>query len=301
MPPSESAPASAHSEESHERKVQEYYDVATAGYQYGWSPDHLHFGIFEPGECPEDGDPRPKPEIFARALERMIETIVAPIGIKPADHVVDAGCGVGGTAIHLAKTFDCTVTGVNITESQLVTAREKVAQAGLSDRISFAWADCSLRLPFNDGSVDAVVNIESATYYSDRSRFLREVRRILKPEGRMGASDAMTGDNLSTEEYAQHITPICDAWAAHSMWDQATYTQHIQEAGLELVEFEGFHGKEQDNIRLMDHYLRALFFLTFGNTISSRNDDTVRALQTLYPAWRDGYFLLKRYCAMNPG
>ncbi len=301
MPPPESASASAPPPESHERTVQEYYDTATAGYQYGWSPDHLHFGIFEPGECPEDGDPRPKPEILARALERMIETIVAPVEIKPGDHAVDAGCGVGGTAIHLAKTFGCTVTGINITESQLTTARDKVAKAGLNNRISFAWADCSLHLPFADDSIDAVVNIESAAYYSDRCRFLREVRRILKPGGRIGASDAMAGDNLSTEEYAQHITPICDAWAAHSMWDQPTYTRHLREAGLEPIEFEGFRGKEKDNIRLMDHYLRALFFLNFGNTVSSRRDDTVRALQTLYPAWRDGYFVLKRYCAVKPG
>ena len=95
---------------AHVQKVGRYYDWAIDGfYLNGWNRDHVHFGLFEPGECPRPGEPILDSEGFARGLQRMIEVTVAPAGIEQVHKVVDAGCGVGGAAIHLAKTRGCAV------------------------------------------------------------------------------------------------------------------------------------------------------------------------------------------------
>ena len=165
----------------HERSVIDHYDKMTRVFYLQWSSDHFHFGVFKPGERPRHNETPKESDGLARALERMVEVIVAPAGIEEHHHVVDAGCGVGGTAFHLARTRGCRVTGVNLCED--ATGDRRIVRQLTPTwviRIDFDYANCSRSLPFADGSVDVVVNIESARYYSDRTRFLQ--RGIQDPE-----------------------------------------------------------------------------------------------------------------------
>ena len=285
----------------HVRNVQKYYGLTPDFYLKSWHPEHIHFGVFEPGECPAEGESLVESPGLTKALERMIELTAAPVGIEAGHHVVDAGCGVGGTAIHLAKTLGCTVTGVNVTEPQLELARKKAAAAGLDGRVDFRWADCAVHLPFDDASVDAVVNIECACHFSDRSRFLCEAHRILKPGGRIGAMDWMVPDDLSAGQYEEHIEPICKNWMVHSLDSQATYTRRLREAGLEVVEFEGFDGKDADNITLLDRNYQLLSLMQLGGfEAEGMVRNSMSAINALRTAWRGGHFVLKRYCAGKP-
>ena len=292
----------------HDRSARRHYNELTHRlYMEGWNSDHIHFGLFEAGECPELGGPwedLPASEGLARAVERMVDVVVEPAGIRENDRVVDAGCGVGGTALRLAKLHGCSVTGVNISEVQLEIAGEKARAAGLDDRVRFAWADCSQSLPFADGSVDAVVNIESACHYSDRGRFLREVRRILKPGGRIAAMDWLARDGLSPDLYGKYIQPICDEWSILSLESRSSYTELLRESGLAVVESEGFDGRDMDNMRIVGDRYRWLFMLWFGGLKGTDHPNfrqQMRLFQTLSVAWRDGHFELGRYCAEKPG
>lgn len=62
----------------HEHIVKHHYDSMTEGYYLRWNPDHIHFGLFEPGECLISGEMLRNSAKLARALERMIEVVVAP-------------------------------------------------------------------------------------------------------------------------------------------------------------------------------------------------------------------------------
>ena len=284
----------------HERVVKRHYDSMTEGYYLQWNPDHIHLGLFEPGECPRPDEMLRDSAGLARALERMIEVVVAPAGIEAGHHVVDAGCGVGGTAIHLARTRGCAITGVSLSELQLEIARRKAADAGLDGRVGFEYADCSRSLPFPDDSIDAVVNIESACHYSDRGQFLREVRRILKPGGRIAAQDWMARDGLSPTEYDEYIQPLCESWAMVSLDCQSGYLRKLREAGLEVVEFGGFDGREMDNLKLVENSYRNLTTLWFGGQKAPVFLRLMDGIGRLYVAWRDGYFETRRYCAQKP-
>lgn len=288
----------------HERAVARYYDDETPGfYVRGWNPDHLHFGLFEPGECPKPGEGLSESIGHAQALERMVDVIVAPAGIRANNIVVDAGCGIGGTAIQLAREYGCTVCGVNISRVQLKLAEKKARDAGLDDRISFAYADCSQHLPFADDSTDVVVNIESACHYSDRSRFLREVRRILKPGGRIVAMDWMMCDGLQPGQHEKYMDPLYAAWTIRSLESRSTYAKLLREAGLTVVETDGFHGKDTDNIRMLEDGYRQVMALWFrGMKTHSVHSHRVliERFRTLSTAWRGGYFELGRYHAEKP-
>ncbi len=282
----------------HGDKVVGYYDTETHGlYLTGWNRDHIHFGLFEPGQCPKPNEWFTDSEIHARAVVRMVEATVAPAEIGRQHHVVDAGCGVGGTAIHLARTRGCKVTGVNIVDMQLEIAAGKAAQAGLEGLVSFEYADCSRHLPFPDNSVDVVVNIESACHYVDRANFLREVHRILKPSGKIVATDWMARDGLTDAEYEKYIEPICEPYALPSLECPGSYRKILAEADLEILEFEGFHGKDAANVQIVENACKLMAGLMIGGMRTPGLRRLYGQVQPLHEAWSGGYFELRRYCA----
>ncbi len=281
--------------------AERYYDDNTPGiYLRGWNRDHIHFGLFEPGECPGPGEVLSDSEGLARAVTRMVDVIVEPAAIEKDHHVLDAGCGVGGTAIHLAKTASCSVTGVNINRMQLEIARRKTADASLEGRIDFRYADCSMNLPFPDESIDVVVNIESACHYDDRGKFLREESRVLKPSGKIVAMDWMARDGLAAEEYDEYIVPLCQPFAVSGLESQSTYSEKLRNAGLEILEFEGFGGKDADNIKLVEYAHNLLATLQFAGVETQGIRRLSDQFRTLNAAWKSGHFELRRYCAQKP-
>lgn len=67
--------------------------------------------------------------------------IAAKLAIKPGQEVLDIGCGWGGMAIYLARHFDVHVTGITLSKEQAALAQERVAKAGLSDKVTIAIID----------------------------------------------------------------------------------------------------------------------------------------------------------------
>ncbi|MCY4155243.1 MAG: methyltransferase domain-containing protein [Gammaproteobacteria bacterium] len=287
-----------------DREVVRHFDGLTeAFYLATWHPEHIHFGLFEPEDLPERGPPftgaDPK---LTRGLERMLETVIGPAGVRERHRVADAGCGVGGTAMYLARTRGCTVTGVNLSRKQLQIGAQKVAQAGLGARVDFKYGNCARRLPFDNDSVDIVVNIESACHYSDRQQFLHEVCRILKPGGRIAAVDWLARRGITAADYDKYIQPVCEHWDLDSLETLAGYTTRLlPDAGLTVLEHAGFEGKELGTLRLLERNYRMLRGLKFMGLLPAHLEPALRLIETLVRAWQPGHFELGRYLAVKPG
>lgn len=262
----------------------------------------MHSCLFDKGRAPDELDaPQSEmAELNAEGTRRMTDVVTAPAAICADDHVVDAGCGFGAAVIHLSRRHGCKATGVNINRRQLEVAKNMVAAAGLEESVDFRYADCSRRLPFEDASVDVVVNMESACYYSDRTRFLREVARILKPGGRFVTEDFMTPDDLTAEGLQKHVEPYCRVWILHSLESQASYTRKLRETGFELVEFAGFDGADDYNIRLLEQSHRKITRALFAGDQTPGLLELNRRFGIMALAWRGGYISLKRFLARKP-
>lgn len=209
----------ADAEQAHPQalRVAAYYDAETEPFYLRlWDSEDIHFGLFEDGTR----DLRP-------ALKAMTRAIVAPAALQPGEMVVDAGCGVGGAALDIARDYGVTVVGLTVSARQVELARARASAAGLAGQVRFEQADCASVLPFADGSVDAVVSIEAACHFADKARFLAECRRILRPGGRLTASDwirvpardnvdAVADAALAAVEEAWHLAGLAtlDEWHA---------------------------------------------------------------------------------------
>jgi SAM-dependent methyltransferase len=114
--------------------------------------------------------------------------------------VLEAGCGRGGGCSFLVRYLDPrSMCGVDLSENTVKFCRERHPLPCLR----FMVAD-SENLPFSDCSFDAVVNIESSHCYPSFSRFLAEVRRILRPGGTFHFADLRDGDR-QVEEMRESI------------------------------------------------------------------------------------------------
>lgn len=97
--------------------------------------------------------------------------------------ILDVATGTGDLAIELARAIpDARITGVDLSEGMIKVGREKIADGGLTDRISLQVADC-LTLPFNQCTFDALTVAYGVRNFADIPVGLCEMHRVLKPGG----------------------------------------------------------------------------------------------------------------------
>lgn len=99
--------------------------------------------------------------------------------------LLDVACGAGGPALRIAALTGCAITGVDLHEKAISTARSLASQRGFEDRASFRVVDGDKQLPFPEASFDAITCIDAFNHLQDRLRVLTDWARLLKPGGRL--------------------------------------------------------------------------------------------------------------------
>ena len=112
--------------------------------------------------------------------------------LHEAIQVLDVGCGIGGPARTLATEYGCHVTGIDLTEEFCRAVEVLTARVGISDRVTFKHGN-ALELPFDDESFDLVWMQSVLMNIEDKGRAFCEMRRVLRPRGRLAFSALMAG------------------------------------------------------------------------------------------------------------
>jgi len=106
------------------------------------------------------------------------------LSIKNPKNILDVATGTGDLAIAMAKLNPLNITGIDIAEKMLDIARVKVRQRKLNGIITFTPGDAE-KIPFSDGSFDAVTVAFGVRNYEHLLQGLKEMNRVLKPGGTM--------------------------------------------------------------------------------------------------------------------
>jgi cyclopropane-fatty-acyl-phospholipid synthase len=109
--------------------------------------------------------------------------IAAKLHLEPGQHVLDIGCGWGGTALYLNRVAGVKVTGVTLSEEQLKVARERADAAGVSGQVKFELIDYR----HVEGQFDRIVSIGMFEHVGGAhyEEFFAKCRELLKSDGVM--------------------------------------------------------------------------------------------------------------------
>jgi len=101
----------------------------------------------------------------------------------PDMHILDVGCGIGGSTRRLSHETGCCVTGIDLSDEYIDAAQRLTQLLSMQERVKFHAAS-ALELPFDANSFDGVWSIQMGMNVEDKLSWLREVYRVLKPGGR---------------------------------------------------------------------------------------------------------------------
>ena len=120
---------------------------------------------------------------FTRLLAKLAR-------VSDGEKVLEVGCGVSGPARVLAAENGADVTGIDITAGLIDLAKKLTEVSGIP--VTFEQAD-ALDLPYEDASFDLVWTQHAAVSIADKDKLYGEMRRVLKPGGRLAMHDLVRG------------------------------------------------------------------------------------------------------------
>jgi len=200
------------------REVQKHYDRLSRFYRMLWG-EHLHHGYWENGES------------IDRAQIKLMEQLAEKAQITRGAHVLDIGCGIGGSAFWLADQYECRVTGLTISPIQARMATKKAKSKGLANRVEFLVTDANTWQPQPE-SVDVVWIMESSEHFKDKKNFFARCAHALKPDGVLAVCAWLRGEQSEKEQPL--VAAIAEAMFSASLDTLRQYAAWMREASLKV-------------------------------------------------------------------
>lgn len=209
-------------------KIVNYYNECHIDYKILWRLDKgmgLHYGFYDGLHTKHD-----------EAVINMNRILAGMVKITPQDKVLDAGCGIGGSSIWIAKNLGANVVGINITDGQLKIAESLAIKNNVASLVKFFKRDFS-NTGFPDDSFSVVWGLESICHAQSKKDFIKEAKRILKNSGRIIIADLfIQKENLEANE-KNEMKKWLDGWAVPNLASVNEFGKYLEEAGFKNIKF----------------------------------------------------------------
>jgi cyclopropane-fatty-acyl-phospholipid synthase len=213
------------------RNIHRHYDIGNDFYRQWLDREMVYTCAYFP---------EPTIDLEAAQIAKM-DHVCRKLGLRPGEEVVEAGCGWGSLALHMARHYGVRVRAYNISQAQIAYARERARAEGLSDRVSFIEDD--YRNVANE--CDAFVSVGMLEHVGrDHYHALGAViERCLRPHGR-----------ALLHSIGRNRPRPMNAWIERHIFPGA-YPPTLREM-LEILEPWQFSVLDVENLRL--HYALTL-------------------------------------------
>ncbi|MDX2702511.1 cyclopropane-fatty-acyl-phospholipid synthase [Streptomyces sp. PA03-6a] len=216
-----------HSPVRDRQAISHHYDVGNDFYGLVLGPSMVYSCAYweGPDATLEDAQ-RAKLDLICRKLE-----------LRPGQRLLDVGCGWGSMVMHAAEHYGVHATGVTLSTEQASSARKRVADAGLADRIDIRVQDYRA---VDDGPYDAISSIGMAEHVG-RERYRQYagvLYGLLRPGGRL--LNHQIGRRPWADEEAYHVDEFIDRYVFPDgeLAPVGSTVSRLEEAGLEVRDVE---------------------------------------------------------------
>lgn len=254
----------AHSKTGDRDAIQFHYDVSNKFYAL-WLDKAM---VYSCAYFEQPGDD------LDHAQQAKLDHICRKLLLKPGDRFLDIGCGWGALVIHAAQHYGVQAHGVTLSRQQLDLARQRIAQAGLEDRVTVELQD--YRDLAGEGVYDKVSSIGMFEHVglANQPTYLATVQRVLRPGGLFlnhGITHDKEGWNktMSSDFINRYVFPDGEL-------DRVSNIQlGMERAGFEIHDVEG----------LRPHY--ALTLRHWVRRLQANREAALREVeQPTYRVWR---------------
>jgi len=202
-------------------EIRDYYVDATEMYsRYSAGTGGWHVGLWDAGVT-----------THGQSIVATNRRLLAGLAIDANTHILDAGFGSGSLALWAARKFGCRVTGITVVAQHVALAQLSAAMTGVSHLCDFQHMDMSA-MTFPDASFDLVTNQETFCYVEDKLRYLRDVRRVLRPGGAWRAVDCARSERTPSARAERRHRRTCDGWHTFPYARPSDVERLMDEAGL---------------------------------------------------------------------
>lgn len=158
---------------------------------------------------------------------RASEDFLDQLGLDDGDHLLDVGCGLGGTSRFVADRYKVRVTGVDLTAENIAAGRALCEWVGLADRITLHQGN-ALSLTFENGTFDGAYMMHVGMNIEDKAALFAEIHRVLRPKGVFGVYDVMRTD----EGELTYPVPWATTASTSAVATPGNYKELLQNAGF---------------------------------------------------------------------
>ena len=208
--------------EQYRQLVNQYYDLATDFYEWGWGTS-FHFA------------PRRRGENFKESQIRHQQFLADKLSMKPGMQILDAGCGVGGPMANLARYCGASFVGVNNNAYQI--ERAKAHTRDVESLCRFVHGDY-MQIPEADDCFDSAISIEAMPHAPDKTAAYGEIFRVLRPGAGFACYEWCLTDVFDPSNTG-HVRIKKGIMTGSGLPDIATTTEvceAVRAAGFELLE-----------------------------------------------------------------
>jgi len=129
------------------------------------------------------------------------------LGLQAGQKVLDVGCGIGGSAFHMAREYGVEVRGVDLSTNMITLALENQArmEEDVKKKVCFEIVDIT-KAVFADESFDVIYSRDTLLHIGDKETLFANFYKWLKPGGRLLISDYCRGDQEHSDRFLRYVS-----------------------------------------------------------------------------------------------
>jgi ubiquinone/menaquinone biosynthesis C-methylase UbiE len=200
---------------------------------------------------------------FTKAQANLTDYCISLLDSIENKEVVEIGCGNGVQSLYIFQKFNpARITGIDLSKANIDIALSEKERLK-AEKVTFFVDDAQDMKSIPSESVDVLINIESAFHYPDKTAFIKEVHRVLKPGGQF-----LIADILSKRE--KRKIKIWGKSMSHHFWNHRQYYEEFIKSDLEIFRSEDISDQIRKGWSLYKNWLPKIKRESFIQNVAFR-------------------------------